>query len=209
MRQPQYTKGMKTKMKTRAANKKVKAEKILDLNNPIVQAVLPLKKDAAERAKTFAEKKVAELRTELKANNWDCNIVAPYPGGFGMFSHAAFAKYKFLSAVTEWDYVKQPGSRTPNTPCTVKMAPARVAKWIAECIRDAERQYDLFVMKLTEKIGVTETADLEGNHVWSESILTVTIPGGEIQKWKTKQIVNFSKYGKLFFQWPTRLMKNG
>jgi hypothetical protein len=193
--------------------KKVKEEKILDLSNPIVQAVLPLKVDAAARAKQNAEETVAACRAELKANEWDMNKVAPYPMGVGGWSAmAAISKYRLYSAITEWDYKKQPGSRNMNGPCTVKMVPARCAKFIETAIKDAEKQYDLFVMKLTEKIGRTTRADLEGNHVWSESILTVTLPAApgefrEVQKWKTKQIVNVSKLGKLFNQWPTRKLK--
>ena len=84
------------------------------------------------------------------------------------------------------------------------MAPNRVKKFIEQSIKDAEAQYDAFVIKLTEKIGVVNAAVLDGNHVWSESVLTVTLPTSEEQKWHTKQIINFSKLGKLFFQWPSR-----
>jgi hypothetical protein len=192
------------------APKKVKAEKVLDLSNPIVQVVLPLKKDAAERAKQYAEDEVAALRGQLKDAGWDATKVAPYPtsSGYGGFKYfTELERHNFLNKVTEWDYVKQPGGRGFNEPCIVKMSSARIAKYIATCVKEAELQYDMFVMKLTDKIGMTKTASLDGNHVWLTSILTVELPSGETQQWFTQQIYNVSKLGKQFPQWPTRKLK--
>lgn len=80
-------------------------------------------------------------------------------------------------------------------------------KFVEEARKNAAEQYDLFVEKLNQKIGVAITARLEGNHVWSYSFLYVTTPTGD-QCWKTQQIINQSKYGKLFNQFPSRKVKN-
>lgn len=186
--------------------KKVKAELVLDLSNPIVQVILPLKKDAAERAEQYAKLRVSVLRDKLKANNWDADKVAPYPKGFG-YNWVQVEEYQFCHAVTEWDMTKQPGGRNMHDPCTVKMNSHKVKKFVEKFIKQAEAQYDLFVLKLTEKIGKTKTASLEGNHVWLSSVLTVVLANGETQKWFTQQIYNVSKLGLQFPQWPTRKMK--
>ena len=175
----------------------------LDESNPIVQVVLPLKKDAAAQAEQYAKDAIAALRKELEENGWDERIVAPY----NSHSRMAIQKYYFLHSVCEWDYKKQPGSRGMNGPCLVKMDSNRSQKYIAKAIADAERDYDLFVLKLTLKIGAVTAAKLEGNHVWGDSLLTVSIPDGSEQVWRTHQIVNTSKLGLLFLQWPTRKLK--
>lgn len=58
--------------------------------------------------------------------------------------------------------------------------------------------------KLIGKIGPVTSATIKGNHVWGHSVLTITNPDAVVEHWKTRQIVNVSKLGKLFNQWPTR-----
>ena len=43
--------------------------------------------------------------------------------------------------------------------------------------------------------------------MWSYSFLYVTTPSNGDQCWKTQQIINQSKLGKLFNQFPTRKIK--
>jgi hypothetical protein len=50
-------------------------------------------------------------------------------------------------------------------------------------------------------------ASITGTHIWGHSVLTVTLPNGTVERWKTQQIVNQSKLGLLFNQWPSRKMK--
>jgi hypothetical protein len=95
-----------------------------------------------------------------------------------------------------------------------KMAPGlasrivgKVRRFIKQRMEWAAADYDAFVIKLVKKIGEVKKAELHGNHVWGYSTLIVTIPDGEVQAWKTQQIVNHSKLGKPFNQWPTRRMK--
>lgn len=192
-----------------ANRKAVKAELIFDMSNPIVQVVLPLKADAAKRAEQYAKQMIERMRKALKTGEWDQNKVAPYPSGGGLYrDFAAMAEYQLCVSLTEWDYKKQPGSRGFNEPCIVKMAPARCKKFVERTIKDAEAQYDAFVLKLTEKIGKTKTASLKGNHIWDESFMTVVLVNGETQVWHTQQITNISKLGKVFSQWPTRKLRN-
>ena len=77
---------------------------------------------------------------------------------------------------------------------------------IDNAVKEAELNYLDYITKLENKIGVTvKTATLVGN-LWSGSILTVATTEGT-QRWNTKIIINQSKYGKLFNQFPSRKLK--
>jgi hypothetical protein len=177
---------------------------------PIQAAVLPLRIDAVTRAEQEAKRLIDKVRFELKEAGWDVRKVADYPSSklSRVAYSVALSKYKLYASLTAWDYTKQPGSRSLHTPCVVKMDQARVAKFIETSKEDAAYQYDAFVFKLVGKIGPVLDAALEGNHVWGWSILRVILAAdGSRQNWKTQQIVNISKLGKLFNQWPTRRVK--
>lgn len=174
--------------------------------NPIETVVLPLKNDAMDRAEKEARAAIADARKELAAANNDIKAVAPYPG-FGAQGNylAMLFKYKFFSAITTWRDGQSVGL---HTPCFVDVDPNKVRKYIKETREHAAEHYDLFVEKLNKKIGTVQTAQLEGNHVWSYSFLRVVTSAGEKQTWKTQTIMNRSKLGKIFPQFPTRKVKD-
>lgn len=67
--------------------------------------------------------------------------------------------------------------------------------------------YDAWVYKLVQKIGKPVTsADVAGDP-WTGSTISVTTNDGEQQTWRTQMILNTSKLGKVFNQFPTRKMK--
>jgi len=67
--------------------------------------------------------------------------------------------------------------------------------------------YDSWVYKLVQKIGKPVTqADVTGDP-WTGSTISVTTNDGEQQIWDTKMIINRSKLGKMFNQFPTRRVK--
>ena len=72
--------------------------------------------------------------------------------------------------------------------------------------RLAADQYDLFVMKMVRKIGPCKRATIKGNHIWGESFLTVSFADKADEIWKTQQIINTSKHGKRYPQWPSRII---
>lgn len=174
---------------------------------PVENAVSSLKADAQKRAEEYARKIIAHIEAELSAAGWDINKAAPFPNSLKC-NRAEYvsqkAKYQMFHSVT----TSRPGqfSIQKNAANLVDMNPERVAKFVAEAREDAAAQYTAFVAKLVKKIGVHTTAELNGNHVWGHSILTVTTPTG-VQKWKTQTIINTSKLGKVFNQYPTRLVK--
>jgi hypothetical protein len=173
--------------------------------NPIEAAVMPLKEAAVDRAEQEAKKLIATVLKRLEEAGWDLDVVAPRPKG--NFSREAYAKASALvslySSVTTYVH----GSRRPSEPNLRKASPEAEAKFIKNAREDAAAAYDAFVAKLVSKIGDVTTASLVGSHVWGYSVLTVAKADGSVERWKTQQIVNVSKLGKLFNQWPSRKVK--
>lgn len=67
--------------------------------------------------------------------------------------------------------------------------------------------YDKWVYKLVQKIAKPVTdAEVSGDP-WTGSTITVTTNDGEQQTWRTQMILNTSKLGKVFNQFPTRRAK--
>lgn len=74
----------------------------------------------------------------------------------------------------------------------------------ATAIEMAKMEILRYVYKLSRKIGKeVKTAKLTG-YLWSFSTLEVECVDGEKQIWNTRQITNYSCYGRPFTQWPTR-----
>ncbi len=175
--------------------------------NAIEQAVAPLKNDAMLRAEKEAQRQIDRVLARLEECGWDVNVAAPRPNtrmGRNEYVQQMAIHTLFLS-ITTHDANKP--SRRPGDPHIRVRSEANEQRFIGGAKSDAALQYDAFVCKLVEKIGEVESATLEGNHVWGHSILHVVKPEGETEKWKTQQIVNVSKLGTVFNQWPTRLVK--
>lgn len=81
------------------------------------------------------------------------------------------------------------------------------AKFIKQAVENAALEFDRYVYKLSIKTGAVKTATLKSQNIWENSLLTVELKDGEVQHWSTKMIVNFSKHGKAFNQFPTRQVK--
>lgn len=172
---------------------------------PIAAAVAPLKQEAIDKATQFAHTYVSSLLAELAAADGDANKAAPYPrASVSRIDYAmAYAKYTNLRKLcVHIDHV-----RRASGPEYIAPDLDRIASFFRSVKEDAAAQYDAFVAKLESKVGAHETAVLTGNHVWGYSHLLVTRQDGTRQTWKTQQIVNISKLGKVFNQWPTRLVK--
>ncbi len=177
--------------------------------HPVGVVIAPLKGEAISRAVQEAKACVENIRKKLDEAGNDLNKVAPYPAsrtfkGSQMEWMGAYFKNKLYASVTKW----RQGSRSSRDPVLlVDVCPVMVKKFIEDAKQDAADQFTAFVAKLVTKIGPCKSASLEGNYVWSHSILTVVLPDGSTQKWKTQQIVNISKHGKVFNQWPSRIIK--
>jgi hypothetical protein len=171
--------------------------------HPVEIAVAPVKADAIAAAEQRARETVERHRAGLEAAGWNQNIWAPYPDHRSADYHQANAKYRTCSCLVSWLEV----TSRRNEPLIVQMDEGKIARFIENAKTLAAEQYDMFIMKLVRKIGDCESAMLEGNHVWGSSVLTVFKLPGITERWKTQQIVNYSKLGLAFPQWPSRKVK--
>lgn len=174
------------------------------MTHPVEAAIAPLREEAKTRAQKDAIDLIDRLLKVLEENGWDLKVVAPRPNG-GM-SRDRYMKmnntYSLYSAITTYD---KPVLRM-NEPEIRRQDDYNEAYFVNNAIDTAIDQYDAFVAKMVKKIGDCDSATLDGSHVWGWSILTVK-KGDTVERWKTQQIVNVSKLGLLFNQWPSRKMK--
>jgi hypothetical protein len=174
------------------------------MTTPIAVAVEPLRASAVQRAAEYAEEYIAGVMANLARNGWDLNQAFPSPRiGMDRFAYAVASMQRAnASRLTSWTKV----SLRHGEPCIVVRSDKGCAKFVQDAKDDADASYTAFIAKLEAKVGEHQRATLEGNHVWGYSVLTALTADGE-QRWKTQQIVNISKLGKVFNQWPTRLVK--
>lgn len=170
----------------------------------IADAVEPLRADAVAAAEQRARNIAKALEEDLLAHAGDRHACAPCPQFRDGNVVAKRARYNLLHRLTVSTSSGYRGECDQDPGC---IDVDRVEKFVQDTKDEASRQYSIFIEKLSLKIGPCDGAKLEGNHVWGHSILTVTKDNGlTAQSWKTHEIVNTSVHGKLFCQWPTRLI---
>jgi hypothetical protein len=179
--------------------------------NPIRAAVAPLKADAQKRAAKVAKEYIEQMVKDMEAAGWDLQKAAPYPRA-GMISGVEYnqqlTRHHLFQSLTQSIYKpSEEPSRHPGDPRPRKRNPKAEKHYIKDASELAALQYEEFILKLIGKVGECYGAQLEGNHVWGHSVLTVWKHGKDSERWKTKGIVNVSKLGKVFNQWPTRKVK--
>lgn len=180
---------------------------LIDLKHPVAMAVEPHRAAAVARAKQRAEQIVAEVEKDLEANGWDCNKCAPYPSSRAgrieyIRGRTRYELYMSLTKPPEGRY----GVWNPNAPVIVKMDSEKIRRYISDAQQRASLDFDAFIVKLCDKIGECESATIDAPDVWGYSFLHVTKSSGP-ETWKTQQIINQSKLGRLFNQWPSRKIK--
>ena len=175
------------------------------MTHPVAAAVEPLREDAKKRAVQTGQCQIDRLRETLAQHGDDMEAAYPWPKSYDRDYKAKVARIHWVEALV----ARKPGSpatRRINDPRPVVVDEARVAAYLEQVAAFASAQYDAFIAKLVGKIGACDSATIEGSHVWGYSVLTVT-KGDVIERWKTRQIVNVSKLGIPFNQWPTRRVK--
>jgi hypothetical protein len=184
------------------------------MSNPIEAAVMPLKAEAQDRAEQVARLLIAKVYAELEAAEWKINVVAPYPQSMRdsrKVYHEKKARQVFVTSLTTMffpngDKMNPVITRWDDMEFIVRKDDEAVERIVKRVRADAATQYDAFVAKLVQKVGAHDAATLVGSHVWGHSILTVQ-RGPVSERWKTQMIINVSKLGKLFNQFPTRKVK--
>lgn len=199
-------KGKVVKVTQKRAEAKTEAEKVLEKKKGDSKALIKILDShmkeyiavAEKRARDFVDDKLAVLKNA----NWDLNKVA-MPNSRTMSAteyRSAQAKRDLYRSITKSTVsVLRPGQpdiREPNQ--------AMIDRYIEMNKKGAEEAYRNFMEKMIQKIGKPVIdAKMTGN-IWTNATLHVTTDDGEKQSWKTQMILNFSKYQKMFNQFPTR-----
>lgn len=179
---------------------------------PVGKAIHAQKADAVSYAEQKAREVVARVTKELAEHGNDGQAYAPYPSRMHYNDpkyDSALAKHNLLHSLAKADQSKGYQSYgRKGEPYYMVIDPELVERFVENAMRDAALQYDMFICKMVRKIGHCDSAELQGDHVWSYSHLTVR-KGAATEVWKTQQIVNYTKYGRPYLQWPSRLLKGG
>lgn len=184
-------------------------------NNPAIEAaVAPLREEAIAAAYRSTNSQILRAYDKLAAAGWDLNAVAEYPSSNmdRVRYRAAQALRLFYENITTEDAARNVDAtgfrvyyRSRGGAWYVKACEKGATSVIARAKQAAAESFELYVAKLSDKIGDAAEARLENvAGVWGLSFLHVVLASGDKQVWKTTQIVNCSVYGKLFNQWPTR-----
>lgn len=157
---------------------------------------------AEKRAKDFVDDRLAVL----KKHGNDLDKVAPYPNSRTMGAseyRTAQAKRDLYRSITK----PTKSMLSPGEPDIREPDQDKINRYIEMNKKGAEDAYRDFMEKMIQKIGKPVVdAKMTGN-IWTNAILTVTTEDNEEQVWHTQMILNFSKYQKMFNQFPSRRKK--
>jgi len=187
---------------------KLTEERTLEL---VTETVEPQRQHAVAAAEEFAKKKIESMREELAKHDFDMDLAAPQPQAWRCSQtqyRAAKAREFMFDQVTSMDSSRR-DRYDPHPRSYVVIDDEKCRRFIAEAAENASSQYDQFAHKLAGKIGPgAVTVSIRGSHVWGYSILTVEMDDQSELYWKTTMILNCSKLGKVFNQFPSRKVKN-
>lgn len=156
---------------------------------------------AAKRAGDFLKDKLETLKNA----GWDLDKVAPQPRSNMSREQYMTAQNKrsLYTSITKSTVYSprrgEPDIREPNQ--------AMIDRYIDLAVKGAEESYRDFMQKMITKIGKPVTDAVMTGNIWTNAVLKVTTSDGENQTWNTKMILNFSKYQKMFNQFPSRQVK--
>jgi hypothetical protein len=175
---------------------------------PVGKALHSQKAEAVKAAAADAAVTVGYVQKKLEDAGWDRNAVVSYPSHYEHDHKAKRAEYHLFCGLSKADPALGYQSYTSKGRYIVVMNEEAIARFIQQAEEAAAIQYDAFICKMVSKVG-PDVADaaIKGDHVWSYSILTVTLKDGTEQRWKTQQITNYSVHGTRFPQWPSRIVK--
>lgn len=187
----------------RKASRKLAAIKACGTARPmsiVFRTVIPLIEEAREFARKDAERTIKSVRAKVKqAGSVEAATpVREIPEALKRNYWAS--DYKNASRAYEQDMSRRRFFER-------LMDEEKATLWTEGEVRSAEVAYVAFAGKLETKVGEVTSATLDGSHVWGLSVMTVKTVGGETVKWQTRQIWNRSVLGKVFAQWPTRVIK--
>ncbi len=178
------------------------------ITTPIAEAVKPMRDPAVAAAEAAVLATVETLTARLAAADWNLDAVAPR-AVYGTWNYKAVrASRDFVGSLFEVDYDRTAFARRPDEPVFVKRSEGRVAHAVEMARVQAASLFDAYVAKLEHKVAdVLEAVVCERGNLWEHSTLRVTKPDGSVEFWRTQRILNFSRHGLPYHQWPTRKIK--
>jgi hypothetical protein len=157
---------------------------------------------AKKQAKEFVEQRLEFL----SKHDWDLNkAYPPWRGGPGAEYQTRASRVSLLSSITKSKGSSYTGRR--EEPDIREPDQQKIDRYIANSVADAEASYREFMHKMITKIGKPVVDAVMKGNIWDNAVLTVTTNDGEQQVWHTKMILNFSKYQRMFNQFPSRKKK--
>lgn len=200
-----------TKRET-AKVKKAEEARIRNQTDIVYQTVLPLLKCAQDEAEAQTRSEAERVEEILAKHGFDLEKVAPkaksvYFNGKKNWEATYEAHRKAnIKRVFYQSFCEVESSTKDST--ILKMSQEAIERKVEQSRCDAAFEFEAYVAKLNAKINdpvlQAELSQVAG--VWFDSDLTVVTQNKGTQVWNTKVIVNFSKHGKAFNQFPTRLV---
>tara|TARA_R110001599_G_scaffold135884_1_gene314236 strand:+ start:40 stop:606 length:567 start_codon:yes stop_codon:yes gene_type:complete len=181
------------------------------MSDHIENAVGPRKDEVVKYAEGRIRSFIAKKAAALEEANGVLDIVAP-EGDMWTREHAArrTAWKRLVTIEGVWAngvWRQDARSYGRNDLPIYRMDADRCERVVTDAKENAAASFERYVAKLNMKCGEVVAAELSDGFIWNNSVLTVTKPDGEVEKWSTKMILNFSSLGTPFNQWPTRKMK--
>jgi hypothetical protein len=202
-------KGMVVKVTQKRAEAKQAAQKVMSSKKVSSAPLIKILESHLEEYISMARNRATEFINSkleiLKKADWHLNKVAPSASearhGYGDEYKIASAKRSLYSSIT----TSKP--RRVGDPEIVEPNRTAINRYIENAVKEAEESYRNFMEKMIGKIGKPVVdAKMTGN-IWTNAMLTVTTNDNEEQVWHTQMIINFSKYQRMFNQFPTRRKK--
>lgn len=174
---------------------------------PVGACIMPMKIAALDAVEKRTRERVAKLLAKLEENGGDLDNAFPFSySDYSDDGKAARALNGQVRTLTK-DTDEQLRIGKYHNKIFKRVASEKGIEAHVQNMRDiSAAQYDLFVCKMVGKVGECDSATIEGNHVWGDSTLTV-LKGDKTERWHTQMIINFSKYGLAFNQFPSRKLK--
>jgi len=173
------------------------------------QTTTPMRLATIEFAEQRTRERAASVYARIESMGGD--LLAAYPMPDPKFGDRAYheGKSAYLFAVSVTRPLNRNASRRRGDPLFIAPCNDSLNKVVAEERKSADEQFEAYLVKLAGKTGPVAGATLHasGASVWQQSTLVVTRPDGTTAVFITKRIINVSKLGKLFYQWPTRMSR--
>lgn len=202
-------KGKIVKTTQKRAEAKAEAEKVMAKKKGDSKALIKIFEDHMKEYVAMARKRAEEFvkdRLEvLKNADWDLDKVAPA-------ANSRMSREQYMTAQNKrqlYHSITKAVNDNPRRgePYIVKPNQPMIDRYVEMNEKGAEEAYRNFMEKMVQKIGKPVVdAKMTGN-IWTNTTLHVTTDDGEEQVWNTKMILNFSKYQKMFNQFPSRRKK--